>query len=315
LNSEGPALLAEDLRKSYGGLPALRGLSLSVERGRILGLIGPAGAGKTTAMRILCGLLRPDGGRARVLGLDCAAETVRMRERLGYMPQRFSLYPDLTVAENLRFFADLFGVPRRERILREERLMEFSRLGPFRKRRAGRLSGGMKQKLALSVTLIHRPEAIILDEPTTGVDPVSRREFWKILRELAGEGLALLVSTPYMDEAELCDEVVLMHRGEAIAGGTPRELAARFPRRLSEVSGAGVAEAAARLARDAPAGVTVRRFGDRLHLVYDDDARAEETARLLEGCDVAVEPAEPDVEDLFLEWMERNHDAGGEEVR
>ena len=189
-----------------------------------------------------------------MLGRDSTRETARRREHLGYMPQRFSLYPDLTVAENLRFFADLFGVPAAERARREAELMEFSRLGPFRERRAGQLSGGMKQKLALSCTLIHTPEVLVLDEPTTGVDPVSRREFWRILRELAGRGLALLVSTPYMDEAGLCDDVVLMHEGRAIARGTPDEVAAAFPRRLLEVRGAGLPAALARLAASPPAG-------------------------------------------------------------
>lgn len=201
-----------DLHKRYGATEAVRGLSLSVPGGTICGLIGPDGAGKTTTMRILCGLLRPDGGEASILGHDCARETRAIKDHLGYMPQRFSLYPDLTVAENLRFFADLFAVPRAERAAREVELMEFSRLAPFVGRRAGRLSGGMKQKLALCCTLIHTPQVLILDEPTTGVDPVSRREFWRILRDLAGRGLALLVSTPYMDEAGMCDAVVLMHK-------------------------------------------------------------------------------------------------------
>ncbi|MBN1826119.1 MAG: ABC transporter ATP-binding protein [Candidatus Eisenbacteria bacterium] len=310
MTGETPALFVEDLRKSYGAAAALRGLSLAVEAGRICGLIGPDGAGKTTAMRILCGLLRADGGTARILGRDCTAEAVWVKERIGYMPQRFSLYPDLTVAENIRFFADLFGVPAEERAVREARLMEFSRLAPFRKRRAGKLSGGMKQKLALCATLIHTPRVLILDEPTTGVDPVSRREFWQILRELAEDGLALLISTPYMDEADLCDEVVLMHRGTAIARGAPSQLASLFPRRILEVSGAGLTEALVRLESAALPGVAVRRFGDRLHLVYDDDGQAADTARLLEGCGVSIETARPGVEDLFLERMGAEEGSG-----
>lgn len=305
-----PAILVEGLHKSYGARPAVRGLDLAVVRGRICGLIGPDGAGKTTTMRVVCGLLRPDAGGARVLGRDSAREPRAVRERLGYMPQRFSLYPDLTVAENLRFFADLFGVPAAERVRREAELMEFSRLGPFRGRRAGQLSGGMKQKLALSCTLIHTPEVLVLDEPTTGVDPVSRREFWRILRELAGRGLALLVSTPYMDEAGLCDEVVLMHEGRAIARGTPGEVAAAFPRRLLEVRGADLPAALARLAAAPRPGVKVHRYGDRLHVVHDDAAQAEAVARLLEGLDVGLHPVAPGIEDAFVELMAAP--AGGE---
>jgi ABC-2 type transport system ATP-binding protein len=303
VNAEGPAILIEELRKSYGATVAVDGLSLTVEAGRICGMIGPDGAGKTTTMRILCGLLLPDAGRASVLGFDCARAAKQVKEHLGYMPQRFSLYPDLTVAENLRFFADLFAVPAGERAKREARLLEFSRLGPFRDRRAGRLSGGMKQKLALSCTLIHTPQVLILDEPTTGVDPVSRREFWRILRELAGEGLALLISTPYMDEADLCDEVLLMHRGRAIARGTPVSVAASFPRRLLEVTGCDLPAAVDRLRSAAPAGVAVHRFGDRLHVVHDDAGQQEALIHLLAGLDVQTAPAAPGIEDVFVEMM------------
>jgi ABC-2 type transport system ATP-binding protein len=303
VSAPGPAILVEELRKSYGTTVAVDGLSLTVEAGRICGMIGPDGAGKTTTMRILCGLLLPDDGRAAVLGFDCGREARRVKEHLGYMPQRFSLYPDLTVAENLRFFADLFAVPAGERAAREARLLEFSQLGPFRARRAGRLSGGMKQKLALSCTLIHTPQVLILDEPTTGVDPVSRREFWRILRELAGQGLALLISTPYMDEADLCDEVILMHRGRAIARGAPAEVAASFPRRLLEVTGRDLPAAIERLHTAAPAGVAVHRFGDRLHVVHDDDGQREALLRLLAGLDVQTAPAAPGIEDVFVEMM------------
>ncbi len=297
-------IVLEDLQKSYGANAAVQGLSLTVPAGRICGLIGPDGAGKTTAMRIVCGLLRPDGGRATVLGRDCTREAQAIKPHLGYMPQRFSLYPDLTVAENLRFFADLFSVPRDQRERREAELMDFSKLGPFRSRRAGRLSGGMKQKLALSCTLIHTPEVLVLDEPTTGVDPVSRREFWRILRELAGRGLALLVSTPYMDEAGLCDEVVLVHGGRAIARGTPAEVAASFPRRLLEVRGPDLAAAIARLRADGVAGTDARRFGDRLHLVHDDDAQVAAARARLVGLDVEVVPVVAGIEDVFVALLE-----------
>lgn len=297
-------IVLDDLRKSYGPTPALQGLSLTVPAGQICGLIGPDGAGKTTAMRIVCGLLRPDSGHATVLGHDCTRESPAIKPHLGYMPQRFSLYPDLTVAENLRFFADMFGVGGAERTTREAELMAFSQLGSFRDRRAGHLSGGMKQKLALSCTLIHTPDVLILDEPTTGVDPVSRREFWRILRELAGRGLALLVSTPYMDEAGLCDMVILMHAGQAIARGTPAEVALSFPRRLLEVRGPDLAAAIERLRADSVPGTDTRRFGDRLHLIHDDDAQAAAVRARLGGLDVEVVPATAGIEDVFVALLE-----------
>jgi ABC-2 type transport system ATP-binding protein len=303
------AIVLEDLYKSHGATPAVRGLSLAVPTGTVCGLIGPDGAGKTTAMRVLCGLLRADRGSARVLGRDCEREAREVKRHLGYMPQRFSLYPDLTVAENLRFFADLFDVPAAEREQRDRELMAFSRLEPFRRRRAGQLSGGMKQKLALSCTLIHTPAVLVLDEPTTGVDPVSRREFWRILRDLAGRGLALLVSTPYMDEAALCDEVVLVHAGRALARGTPAAVAASFPRRLLAVTGPDLAEADRRLRAAAIAGVEVRRFGDRLHLVHDDDAQLRAATAVLEGSGARLAPAQPGIEDVFVELM-ADHGSG-----
>jgi ABC-2 type transport system ATP-binding protein len=299
------AIALDGLHKSYGASPAVRGLSLSVPAGSVCGLIGPDGAGKTTTMRVLCGLLRADRGTAGILGHDCATQARAVKQHLGYMPQRFSLYPDLTVAENLRFFAELFGVPAAEREKRDRELMAFSRLEPFRNRRAGQLSGGMKQKLALSCTLIHTPSVLILDEPTTGVDPVSRREFWRILRDLAGRGLALLVSTPYMDEAALCDHVVLMHAGRALVQGAPESVAASFPRRLLEVTGVDLHEAGVQLRAAAIAGLDVQRFGDRLHLVYDDDAQARAAADALHGTGAALAPITAGIEDVFVEMMSR----------
>jgi len=189
------ALNLEGLEKSYGKIKALHHLSLSVEPGQIVGLIGPDGSGKTTSMRIATGLLTPNTGSVRIQDINPFKKPRQAKELIGYMPQRFSLYPDLTVGENLRFFSDLYLVSKRDRTERQDRLMKFSRLGPFTNRRASKLSGGMKQKLALMCALIHTPSLLILDEPTTGVDPVSRQEFWTILRELAGQGIGILVST------------------------------------------------------------------------------------------------------------------------
>jgi len=302
------ALHIAGLRRRYGTTEAVAGLDLDVARGEIVGLIGPDGAGKTTTMRIVLGLLRPDAGEVVVLGQAVTGDLRALKNRLGYMPQRFSLYPDLTVAENLRFFADMYLVPPVERIRREAELMEFSRLGPFRDRRAGALSGGMKQKLALSCNLVHRPELLILDEPTTGVDPVSRQEFWRSLRDFAGEGLAILVSTPYMDEAELCDRVLLMHRGRVIARGAPADVAAQFPHRLLRVA----ASDRTRLG-DLPAGVEVVRFGDSLHLVHDA-AQADALQASLRRRDVAAESIAPSIEDVFVALVSAAEAPAGEEA-
>ncbi len=298
-----PYLRLVDLHKDYGETRALRGVSLEVHSGEIFGLIGPDGAGKTTVMRIACGLILPDRGRAQVLGFDCRGEVMRVKEHLGYMPQRFSLYPDLTVAENIRFFADLYLVPEGERQEREQRLMEFSRLAPFRNRRANDLSGGMKQKLALSCTLIHTPDLLVLDEPTTGVDPVSRREFWTILRELAEGGMALLISTPYMDEAKLCDHVALMHHGRVIAHGTPEAVAGRFDRHLIEITGNQIDEARRILLESGLDDLDVHRLGDRLHMIFQDEATGDYLRRILADFDVALEPVEPTIEDTFVSLM------------
>jgi ABC-2 type transport system ATP-binding protein len=301
--SDSPLIRIAELRKSYGDTKALDGISVDVHAGEIFGMIGPDGAGKTTAMRITCGLLLADSGTVHISGHDSAGETRAIKELIGYMPQRFSLYPDLTVAENLRFFADMHGVDTQMRLQREERLMKFSRLGPFRKRRAGKLSGGMKQKLALSCILIHVPEVLILDEPTTGVDPVSRQEFWQILKELAGEGKALLVSTPYMDEAQLCHRVALMHRGRVMTTGTPDEVTAQFDRRLMEVRGGDLNAARQALIQMETEGIDVNRFGDRLHVVYDTHDQRVALLKRIEGMDVTAEDAEPTIEDAFVQRM------------
>jgi ABC-2 type transport system ATP-binding protein len=308
-DSTQPRLVFEDLRKTYGDTVALEGLSLDVHSGEIFGLIGPDGAGKTTAMRIACGILLPGGGSAHIMGLDVVKQPMKVKEHIGYMPQRFSLYPDLTVAENLRFFADLYGVPRAERLEREQRLMQFSRLEPFRKRRAAQLSGGMKQKLALSCTLIHTPDVLILDEPTTGVDPLSRQEFWGILRELASTGQALLVSTPYMDEALLCNRVALMHRGRVLALGTPQEVTARFNRKLLEITGPGLNDARRILNQDGIAGISVARFGDRLHVVYDTVGQEQAIGQRIAQANVEHRAVEPTIEDTFVALMDEGRAA------
>ena len=215
---------ARGLRKNYSGENALAGADLLVRKGELFGLIGADGAGKTTFLRILATLIDADGGEARVLSHDVKSGMAAIRGLIGYMPQRFSLYEDLSVQENMLFFADIFCVAPEERLERIERLLKFSRLSLFRDRRAGALSGGMKQKLALSCALIHTPELLILDEPTTGVDPLSRREFWSILKELNQSGVTILTSTPYLDEAAFCDGIALFHRGRVLLSGAPPDL-------------------------------------------------------------------------------------------
>jgi len=303
MNDSLPPIRFQQLRKSYGSLVAVAELSLDVAAGEIFGLIGPDGAGKTTAMRVACGLLLPDSGDVHIAGFSSSTQTAEIKKHLGYMPQRFSLYPDLSVEENLRFFADLYEVPEQERREHEERLMQFSRLGPFRTRRAGKLSGGMKQKLALSCNLIHTPEVLILDEPTTGVDPVSRQEFWQILRELAAEGKALLVSTPYMDEALLCHRVALMHHGHVIASGTPPEVTQKFARRLVEVKGHDLSAARKTLTDLEREGIDVNRFGDRLHLVCDTPEQEQLVHTRLSGLDLSIQAIPPTIEDTFVALM------------
>jgi len=262
-------IVARGLRKSWGATHAVDGLDLSVSRGEIFGLVGPDGAGKTTAIRMLCGILDADAGDAAVAGFDLRRKSEAVKLRIGYMSQRFSLYGDLTVAENLSFFAHLFHVPREERTRKRDELLEFSRLGPYRDRLAQNLSGGMKQKLALACTLIHTPEVLFLDEPTTGVDPVSRRDFWKILYELLRGGVTIFVSTPYMDEAERCGRVALMDRGRVHVCDTPEALKGRMQGILLEL-----VATPQRLAREVltqlPGVSGIQVFGDRLHLWLRD---------------------------------------------
>ena len=219
----------KDLTKSYGEILALDKLNLQVRRGEIFGLIGPDGAGKTTSLRLLATVLNPSSGEGRVAGYDLVREPEEVKKRIGYMPQRFSLYEDLTVDENIEFFARLRRVGGESFRTRKQELLDFTGLSPFVDRLAGRLSGGMKQKLGLICTLIHTPEILLLDEPTTGVDPVSRREFWKIITSLLGQGVTVVVSTPYMDEADRCKRIGLIYRGKIIVADTPEAVKGLAP--------------------------------------------------------------------------------------
>ena len=210
-----------NLTKNFGSLTAVNRLNFEVKSGEIYGLVGPDASGKTTTLRMLCGILPPDGGEAEVAGCDIREETESLKEKVGYLPQRFGLYGDLNVLENIHFYADLYEVPRKKRMERIERLLRFANLEPFRKRKAQDLSGGMKQKLGLICALIHTPQLLLLDEPTTGVDPLSRRDFWVILYDLLKEGVTILFSTSYLDEAERCSRVGLIYQGELMISDTP----------------------------------------------------------------------------------------------
>ncbi len=297
------AVETEELTRVFGDLVAVDRLTFAVRRPEILGLVGPDGAGKTTTLRMLAGVLPPTSGRARVLGFVLPGQAERVKAHIGYMPQRFSLYADLTVEENLSFFAEIYRVPRLERTRRMEELLQFARLSAFRKRRAGYLSGGMKQKLALACTLIHRPELLLLDEPTTGVDPVARREFWSILYHLLSQGRTILVSTPYMDEAERCSRVAFLSRGRLLRVGTPAELKAAYPYELLEVHARPLEEAAAR-SREVPGVLDVQTFGEALHLVVEEARATREAVRsALQEAGLALlrlRPIAPTMEDVFM---------------
>ena len=300
------AIAVEGLVKSYGPVKAIDGLTFAVGEASMYGLIGPDGAGKTTFMRIAVCLLGQDGGTVVIRGHDTRREAHRIRRIIGYMPQQFSQYVDLTVEENLKFFADLFGIGSRERKRRIGRLLEFSRLGPFVKRPAGKLSGGMKRKLALSCTLIHTPEILFLDEPTTGVDPVSRREFWDILSEVKREGTTVLVSTPYMDEAARCDRVGFVMGGRLIREGDPRKLPETFAAEIVLVRAPDIVRRTRTVTF--PGEVSeVMVFGDRLHLtVPDASAAIPIIRRFVEGIGISapvIERVSPSMEDIFVESM------------
>jgi drug efflux transport system ATP-binding protein len=306
----------EGIEKQYGSIPALKGIDLVVGKGERFGLIGPDGAGKTSLMRILCGLIRPDGGRFTVAGFDGLREIRSIKSSVGYMPQRFSLYPDLTVRENIRFFADLFGVTGDARTTREKRLMQFSRLGPFSDRRASALSGGMKQKLALSCALIHTPSILILDEPTTGVDPLSRREFWEILKELSeDENVTILVSTPYLDEAAKCHRVAFMNRGEIIDSGTPEILSGRYPYQVVVVQAPDLFQLKHRLAA-VPGIHSIVVLGDHLRVSLRNDVFAGKSAcewlreQGLEKAEIRED--KPILEDVFVYCLQKDQELAGD---
>jgi ABC-2 type transport system ATP-binding protein len=297
------AVQVHALTKRFGAVHAVRGVEFSVGKGEIFGLVGPDGAGKTTTMRMLAGVLHPDAGALLVDGVDVVQYPEAAKLRLSYMPQRFGLYEDLTIAENIYFYAELFGIPRKQRLQRSKELLDAAGLAGFERRLAGQLSGGMKQKLGLVCALIHTPRVLLLDEPTTGVDPVSRRDFWAILYNLRESGVAILMATAYMDEAERCSRLALFHEGEIRYCDTPARLKAAMPGALL-----AIVTAQPRALRDVLAGkpgvLGVLLMGDRVHVRVDDAAQRTPELQLLlatrEFAEARIETADPGIEDVFV---------------
>jgi ABC-2 type transport system ATP-binding protein len=297
------AVSVRGLTRRFGALTAVDGLSFDVPAGSLFGLVGPDGAGKTTTLRMLAGVLRPSAGDAEVLGVSVVHDPEKVKRHAAYMAQRFGLYPDLTVRENIEFYADLYQVPKAERPARLERLYRFSSLGPFEDRPAGKLSGGMKQKLSLCAALIHYPEVLLLDEPTFGVDPISRRDLWLILHEMVASGVTIVVSTAYMDEAERCDRVALLDKGRILALDTPDALQASLPVQIVALRTADPRRAAAVLAA-VPCVVRAALFGDVVHASLADaerDCPAAEAALAAAGIPVLDRhEIVPGLEDVFI---------------
>jgi ABC-2 type transport system ATP-binding protein len=301
-----PAISLRKITRRFGDVLAVDDLSFDVERGELFGIVGPDGAGKTTTLRALAGVLPPSGGDALINGVSVVQDPEGVKHHIAYMSQRFGLYTDLTVRENIDFYADLFLVPQEGRSARRERLYRFSGLGPFESRLAGNLSGGMKQKLGLSCALIHEPQVMLLDEPTFGVDPISRRDLWLIVHEMVARGVTALVATAYLDEAERCDRVAMLHAGRLFALVPPRALQGRLAGRVQMVH-TDAPRAARDLLRQQPAVRHATLFGDRVHITMDAPERDWPAARsALQAAGVAVLDegvTEPTLEDVFIQLV------------
>ena len=299
-----PSVSLTALSRQFGAVRAVEALSFDVAHGELFGIVGPDGAGKTTTLRMLAGVLRPTSGDATVGGVSVVRDPEGVKRHIAYMSQRFGLYTDLTVRENIEFYADLFLVPKDARAARRERLYAFSGLGPFERRLAGQLSGGMKQKLGLCCALVHEPDIMLLDEPTFGVDPISRRDLWLIVHEMVANGITVLAATAYLDEAERCDRVALLHEGSLVALDTPQALQARLTGHIHTVR-----TDAPRRSRDLLQGHEAVRqavqFGDTLHLTLDEPSTDWPRARAaLETAGIGIledGPAEPSLEDVFID--------------
>ncbi len=301
------AIKTTNLTKSFGDNIAVNELNLNIPKGELYGLVGPDGSGKTTTMRLLTAIMDPTSGDAWVAGHSVLTEGERIKEKIGYMSQRFGLYEDLTVMENIIFYADIYEVPEQQRPPRIERLLGFSNLTPFKDRLAGKLSGGMKQKLGLACSLIHTPEVLFLDEPTNGVDPVSRRDFWKILYDLLKEGVTILVSTSYLDEAERCTRIGLMHKGKVLIEDEPMNVRSSLHQPMIEVW-SGNARASIALVKNLGGVTGVSLYGDRLHITVDKKVPAAEIIANLKRLDIDVKDYReilPSLEDVFISMVEK----------
>jgi ABC-2 type transport system ATP-binding protein len=294
-----------NLNRSYDKIVAVNNLNLNINEGKMFGLVGPDGAGKTTTIRILCGLLKPDSGAVEVLGSDLKKKKKEIQNQIGYLSQKFSLYGDLSVDENIEFFADIHNVKGFKK--RRDDLLAFTRLTPFRDRLAEKLSGGMKQKLALACSLIHKPKIIFLDEPTTGVDPVSRRDFWKILSDLQKDGITILMTTPYLDEAERCNRVALMNKGEIIAVDTPQNIKASINKQVIEIITDDIKRTYSVLKEKF--GTDAQIFGDRINLVTDEsDSVIKDINEILKKNNLSLinyRTITPSLENVFIHLVKK----------
>ena len=298
----------ENLTRRFKKVTAVDRLNLAVQRGEVFGLVGPDGSGKTTTIRMLCAIMNPTAGRAWVAGFDTKVDPEKIKRRIGYMAQRFNLYGDLSVVENLDFFADVFQVRGQEREKRKERLLQFAGLTEFRKRRAAHLSGGMQKKLALACTLIHQPEIVFLDEPTTGVDPVSRREFWDILTELHLQGITIFVSTPYMDEAERCSRVGLMYQGQIVVCDVPARIRGLVTGELLELRTSDLRRAEETVAH-LDGVLEVQTYGDLLHVFVDSVAERQSSIQSALAADhivvIDLRQTRPRMEEAFISLVRK----------
>lgn len=295
-----------NLSKRFGSLTAVKNLDLEVKTGEIFGLVGPDASGKTTTLRMLCGILPPDGGEAKVAGYDIARETEALKEKVGYLPQRFGLYGDLTVLENIDFYADLYQVPKKERKRRIERLLRFANLEPFGDRKAQNLSGGMRQKLGLICALIHTPQILFLDEPTTGVDPLSRRDFWIILYELLKEGVTILFSTSYLDEAERCNRIGMIYEGELLIADTPSAVKAQMKGTILDLRTENNQRSIKKLEGiESIQGLVLS--GDKIHVLVEDAQEGQRVIREAmkrEGMQIlGLMAVRPSLEDAFVSFV------------
>ncbi|MFC2166351.1 ABC transporter ATP-binding protein [Acidobacteriota bacterium] len=301
------AVKTEDLTKTFDRLQAIHNINLDISRGELIGLIGPDGAGKTTLLRLLVGLLNPTSGRVWIEGIDMSQNQRKIKNIIGYMPQHFSLYGDLTVSENMKFFSDLYKVPRDQYEERKKELLQFSALAPFQKRLARNLSGGMQKKLALSCNLFHTPDILFLDEPTTGVDPVSRKELWDYLFTLKNQGKTLIVSTPYMDEAQKCHRVALIYEGHILALADPEELINNFTKTIIEIT--SDQKNARTTLKTMPSLQNIYPYAGSLHLTFNKGTDGVEITKafcLAQNIEVkSIKKIDPSFEDTFLDFISK----------